>query len=216
MFKPNVIFAGFNKNYISIDMDKALQILEIAQRRFGIYGFEKTSMQDIADDLKMTKGSIYYYFPCKEDLFKSVIEKEQNDFLLKIRGDYQNASDNSSYLQEYAITRLSYFKSLLNLARIRQESFSDINPVIRQSLIDFREKEMGIIKNILDKGKNEGEFNIADTGSTAELFLDLLRGLRSAVLNNKKTMIIDDKEYAILLKKTIAFTKIFIKGIRTK
>lgn len=217
LFKTNVIFVNFrNKNISEKQMEKAEQILEIAQRRFGIYGFEKTSMQDIADDLKMTKGSIYYYFPCKEDLFIAVIEKEQNDFLKKIRSEELNADDNAGCLKNYAVIRLSYFRTLLNLARLRQESFSEIKPVIRQSLNDFREKEKEIIKQILEKGTNEGEFHINDPGNAAELFLDLLRGLRNVLLKDKKTMIINDDEFDLWLKKTTDFTDIYIKGLKCR
>ena len=60
--------------------DKRNNILEIAQKRFGMYGLAKTTMQEIANDLGMSKGSLYYYFPDKERLYAAVLEKEQNVF----------------------------------------------------------------------------------------------------------------------------------------
>ena len=59
-------------------------IIEASQRRFGLYGIEKTSMREIADDLKLSKASLYYYFPDKESLYKAVVEKEQDEFIAKI------------------------------------------------------------------------------------------------------------------------------------
>ena len=55
-------------------------IIEAAQKRFGLYGVEKTSMREIANDLKLSKASLYYYFPDKESLYKAVVEKEQKEF----------------------------------------------------------------------------------------------------------------------------------------
>ena len=50
-----------------IDKSKKLKlIIEASQKRFGIFGVEKTSMREIADDLKLSKASLYYYFPDKE------------------------------------------------------------------------------------------------------------------------------------------------------
>jgi AcrR family transcriptional regulator len=194
--------------------DKANLIIEAAQRRFGLYGVEKTSMREIAGDLKMTKGSLYYYFPDKENLYQAVIEKEQSEFLEKLKEDSQSAADNSAWLNSYVVKRLIYFRALLNLARIRQESLSDIPPLVRQSLNSFREKEKEIIMEVFEKGNVSGEFNISDPAGTALLFLDLLRGIRSAVFSRKSTLMIDEEEYNQLLKKTVDFTEIFTKGLR--
>ncbi len=65
--------------------NKEQLILEAAQKRFGMYGIEKTSMREIADDLKLSKASLYYYFPDKESLYRAVIEKEQGEFIERIR-----------------------------------------------------------------------------------------------------------------------------------
>ena len=194
--------------------DKRGLIIETAQKRFGLYGVEKTSMREIATDLNMTKGSLYYYFSGKENLYNAVIKKEQNEFLLKLKEDGKNATDNTDYLKIYAVKRLSYFRSFLNLSRIKQESLADIRPLIDQSLKDFREKERDMIIQVFERGNSNGEFKISDPAGTAVLFLDLLRGLRSSVLNNKKTLVVDENEYRLLLKRTVDFTEIFINGLR--
>ena len=41
-------------------------------------------MREIADDLKLSKASLYYYFPDKESLYSAVVEKEQDEFIAKI------------------------------------------------------------------------------------------------------------------------------------
>src|SRR5690625_4206774 len=41
-------------------------------------GFEKTSMQDIADTLGISKGGIYYHFKSKEDIIDLVRENKAN------------------------------------------------------------------------------------------------------------------------------------------
>lgn len=105
---------------------------------------------------------------------------------------------------------------MLNLSRLRLESYSGIKPVFLETILRFKEKEKEIVKRIFEKGITGGVFFIDDTDQTASLFLDLLKGLRIAVVNEKKTLFIEPDEYDILLKKTIAFTKIFIRGIKFK
>jgi AcrR family transcriptional regulator len=196
--------------------DKVQIIIEASQKRFGLFGVEKTSMREIADDLKLSKASLYYYFPDKESLYKAVVEKEQKEFIDKITERILSIEEPERLLREYCTSRLSYFRTLLNLSRLRLEAYSDLKPGFRETIQIFKEREKEIIKKIFEKGIVSGIFFITDTDQTASLFLDLLKGLRVTVVNEKETMIIEQEEYDLLLEKTIAFTNLFIKGLKYK
>lgn len=73
--------------------DKKQLILDVATRIFSRFGYAKTSLDEIAQDAQIAKGTIYYYFPSKEDLFMEVVQSQGRDFvdemhrnLLKIEG----------------------------------------------------------------------------------------------------------------------------------
>jgi len=57
--------------------DKEELILNAAQRRFASYGYSKVTMDEIAEDVGMAKASLYYYFPTKEVIFRSIVLHEQ-------------------------------------------------------------------------------------------------------------------------------------------
>jgi AcrR family transcriptional regulator len=196
--------------------DKVHIIIEASQKRFGLFGVEKTSMREIAGDLKLSKASLYYYFPDKESLYKAVVEKEQKEFIDRITGRILSIEEPEQLLREYCTSRLSSFRTLLNLSRLRMEVYSDLKPVFRETILIFKEKEKEIIKKIFEKGVKNGIFYIDDIDQTASLFLDLLKGLRVIVVNEKETLIIEQEEYDLLLEKTIAFTNLYIKGLKCK
>jgi Transcriptional regulator len=196
--------------------NKVELIIEASQKRFGLFGIEKTSMREIANDLKLSKASLYYYFPDKESLYKAVVEKEQIEFISKISEKIFSIQEPEQLLLEYANTRLSYFRTLLNLSRLRLEAYSELKPGFRNTIKDFKEKEKEILKRIFERGISSGIFFIDDTDQTASLFLDLLKGLRTTLVNEKKTLFIEQEEYDLLLQKTIAFTNIFIKSLKYK
>jgi Transcriptional regulator len=196
--------------------EKVQMIIEVAQKRFGLYGLEKTSMREIADDLNLSKASLYYYFPDKESLYKAVVEKEQIEFIAKISERIFSIQEPEQLLLEYANARLSYFRTLLNLSRLRLEAYSGLKPVFMETIQIFKEKEKEIIKRIFEKGISSGIFFISDTDQTATLYLDLLKGLRTTLVNEKKTLFIEQEEFDLLLEKTIAFTNFFIKGLKYK
>ena len=193
---------------------RILQIVEAAQKLFGMYGIEKTSMREIAAELGYSKASLYYYFPDKESLYKAVVEKEQEEFINNVTEGIRNVHDPENSLHKFAKSRLSYFKTLLNISRLKLEAYSDIKPVLRDTIQQFREKEKEIIAGILESGLSKGIFFIRDTDATASLYLDLLKGLRISVMNEKRTLIIEQDEYERLLEKTMSFTDMFIKGLK--
>ena len=51
------------------------QLLDAAARLFRERGYHVTSMRDIAHEVGMLSGSIYYHFPSKEELLLSVYEE---------------------------------------------------------------------------------------------------------------------------------------------
>jgi AcrR family transcriptional regulator len=189
-------------------------IIEAAQKRFGLFGIEKTSMREIAEDLNLSKASLYYYFPDKESLYIAVIEKEQTEFLDRIMKRITEIPEADLLLREYTNTRLSYFRTLLNLSRLRLQFYSDLKPVLKDTMHVFREKEKEIIVTIIDKGIKDRIFFYDDAEKAASLFLDMLRGLRMTILNDKISLVLDQQEYDRFLEKTNAVTEIFIKGLK--
>ncbi|MDU4736148.1 MAG: TetR/AcrR family transcriptional regulator [Thomasclavelia ramosa] len=49
-------------------------ILEVSQRLFLERGYDNTKIQDIADELGMTKGAIYHHFESKEEIMNKLGE----------------------------------------------------------------------------------------------------------------------------------------------
>jgi AcrR family transcriptional regulator len=190
--------------------------VEAAQKRFGLYGVEKTTMREIADDISMSKAALYYYFPDKESLYKSVVKKELEEFLEKISERLLEKGDAGVQLKEYAVTRISYFRKLINISRLRLEAYSDLKPVLRDTISTFREREKEIIAGLLEKGISEGEFEHIDAEKNAFLFLDLLKCLRVSTLTSKNSLFIEEEEYSELMEKTKAFTELFIRGISAR
>lgn len=57
------------------------EILEITAQLFRKKGFTGTSMQDIANEVGILKGSIYYYFNSKNEIFQEVLNNGINPVL---------------------------------------------------------------------------------------------------------------------------------------
>jgi AcrR family transcriptional regulator len=53
--------------------DTRQRIQEVARDLFARQGVQRTSLQDIADELGITKPALYYHFSSREDLVRSIL-----------------------------------------------------------------------------------------------------------------------------------------------
>ncbi len=60
---------------VAEDVSTKGRLVEAARELFLLQGFEKTSVKEILNKAGVNSGSLYYFFPKKEDLLVEVLEK---------------------------------------------------------------------------------------------------------------------------------------------
>jgi len=53
-------------------MEEQNKIIELTEEKFFRDGFYKTTMDEVASELKMSKKTIYKFFPSKDDLVTAI------------------------------------------------------------------------------------------------------------------------------------------------
>src|ERR1700755_2876691 len=61
--------------------NRSQDVLEAAVRVFHKKGYASSSIQDIADEVGVLKGSLYHYIDSKEDLLARLFEDSAGQFL---------------------------------------------------------------------------------------------------------------------------------------
>ncbi len=193
---------------------KEMEILNAARDRFAHYGFSKVTMEEIATDIGMGKASLYYYFPTKEELFKSVIDKEQSLFVEEIKTLLKENMSAGNKLKNYVSRRLDYFHELVNLSTLNVNTFMDIKLMFKELFQDFERQELMLLEKIINEGKKNGEFDRKLKSGTAKIFLHLLQGLRLRMIKFIKDNRMEKENYDDLKAEMSVFVDIFLKGIR--
>ena len=196
----------------AIPPEKLSKILDIAQKRFARFGLTKTTMSDIADDLGVSKASLYYYFPDKECIFKKVMAKEQGDFCLQMKKILESDKKIDAVLTTYIEHRIQYLKALINLGQLNHEAFHATKPLYSALGKEFFEREKNLIAEILQKAITRNEIQKINIDEYAGFFVHVLRSLRLYTLNIKELWeqgVIDKQ----VKKEYMFFTKIFLKSI---
>jgi AcrR family transcriptional regulator len=60
------------------------ELLSVASRHFASRGFAKASLNEILAEAGISKGSYYYYFEGKDDLFAAVLAAQFDDFFARV------------------------------------------------------------------------------------------------------------------------------------
>lgn len=70
--------------------NRLADIIRAAERRFVKHGPAKTTLDEIARDLRLSKSSIYHYFNSKEELYTEVIRKQASDYIKAVIEIFNN------------------------------------------------------------------------------------------------------------------------------
>lgn len=60
------------------------QLIEVAEQVFIRQGYERTSMEQIAEEAEVTRTLVYQHFPAKRDLYMAVVERVIPEFMARV------------------------------------------------------------------------------------------------------------------------------------
>jgi AcrR family transcriptional regulator len=98
-------------------IQRPLQILDAAFEEFTKRGFTATRVEDIAERVGVTKGTVYVYFETKEALFEAMIEHVSVPFQEEFRA-YARTSDDP--VEELRLLLEFLFEALVDNRRMRE------------------------------------------------------------------------------------------------
>lgn len=183
------------------------KILSVANNLFSKFGFHKTSMDEIAKIARKAKGSLYYHFASKEDLFKEVVSNEIMNLKNQLSAIViDNKISASEKINSYFILRMEVLHNASNYHEtIKADFFEHFDFIddLRMEL-DVWEKEK--IKIIIEQGIKTNEFEIeGDIDILLDVYIMVLKGLEVPFFIQDKY-----KNYAPYFND---LTKIFTKGL---
>lgn len=186
-------------------MEDQNKIVELTEEKFFRDGFYKTTMEEIASELRMSKKTIYKFFPSKDDLIHSIAKFFMNRMKSKILPALQSDKN--------AIEKLGDLINILakasdKISAARMEELKRHYPSIWNEIDNFRTEMMfGNITKVIDQGKKEGLFVDYPTNIIMNVLVASVRSIVNPdfIMNNN---------YSIIEAARYAF-RIVISGILT-
>jgi AcrR family transcriptional regulator len=158
-------------------------ILDITQRLVYTKGYEQMAIQDILNELQMSKGAFYHYFDSKPALLEAMIERMQQEaeqLLLPIVKDpHLGALEKfQRYIDAGVRWKTARKAFLIELLRVW---YSDHNAIVRQKMwATMSKRAMPLLLEIIRQGIQEGVLNIRFPDQVSAVVLSLIYGLGDA------------------------------------
>ncbi len=139
------------------DTGKKMVILKVATDLFKRYGYAKTSLEDIAKEAQLGKGTIYYYFESKEEIFFSIGKAMSQDFFRQLK---ELVSQAGSFEEKFTIAVSMPIKLIMEHAPILLEVQKSLPAHFLNKLAELkninRDKVVELLRDILKEGIEEG------------------------------------------------------------
>ena len=153
-------------------------ILDATDRLLARYGYKKMTMDDLAQEVGIGKGTIYIHFPSKEEVVLSHVDR----IVERLKGELQRIAREggapTERLRRMLVTRVMFrFDSVEGYT----ESLSDLLAALRPRPPARRrrhfEEESEVLAEVLREGRREGEFDFREARRTARTLLTATNAL---------------------------------------
>jgi AcrR family transcriptional regulator len=160
--------------------DRPEQIIKAALEVFGECGLANARLQDIAERAGVSKGTIYLYFPNKEELFREMIR--QTAVAAIERAEQANVPGTPrnqllAFMRGYwAFVRSPVFMTIYRLVLGELHQFPDLAKFYAHEVVARGQK---LIAGIIRRGIDAGEFREIDpmTAARAVVALIVMNGI---------------------------------------
>ena len=153
-------------------------ILDAADRLLARYGYRKMTVDDLAQEAGIGKGTIYLHFAGKEEVALSRIDRVIDQLRGRLR-----ALANSTEPAPERVRRMLLERVLFRFDSVQHytESLDDIFASIRAGLLARRERhfaeEAAVFAEVLKEGRRASVFAFRDPRATAHALIDATNSL---------------------------------------
>ena len=144
-------------------------ILAAAAELLGEHGYDAVSLDDVADQLDVTKGSLYYYFASKDELVTAAIEALGNEWTARLERlpaahDGPPGRRLHALISEHVTIAVREYPAALRLFLEPRDW-----PGAQQARIkDLRRQHDQLFRRVVEEGVASGEFTVTSVDTALQ------------------------------------------------
>ena len=143
-------------------------ILDAANDLLGRYGYHKMTVEDIAAEVGIGKGTIYLHFPSKEEVVLSTIDRMVDRLLAKLEEIAEGPGSVAPRLESMLVARVLFrFDNRHHDSKSMDELLSALRPAFLLRRERYFAAEAAVLATVLEEGRAHGDFAVEDSAATA-------------------------------------------------
>ncbi len=151
------------------------RILDEAAELFGSGGYDKSSLNDVAERLGVTKAAVYHYFPTKQAIYDAIIVRTLEGLLDNVRREVDNATGSDGRLRAFMLAHATYFeKNYWGFVCMLIGYGGMANPGLKSEANHLRSDYEAVLRAILEEGMDDGTFRKTDMTTASHSVLSML------------------------------------------
>ena len=160
-------------------------LIEAARVLFTRNGYDRTTMSDIAREAKKGRRTLYVHFPSKEALLRKVIEMELNRILDVLRAVATKEIPADRKIMEFVVCRLNNVRHTVFRNGSVRADFTRFYLTIDSIRREYDKIEIGLIRDILIEGRQQGLFHFDNAEVMAEVIHYSIKGLETPYVRGR-------------------------------
>jgi AcrR family transcriptional regulator len=132
------------------------EVLDAATRVFHEKGYDATSIQDIADEVGILKGSIYYYISSKEDVLFELLKEVHEQALKAVQEAIKADGDALVRIRAFASTLAQFNAEHPQRMGIFLHDFRSLSEPRREEIVRERDRYDRILRRLISQGQEQG------------------------------------------------------------
>jgi len=153
-------------------------ILDATDRLLARYGYRKMTIEDIAREVGIGKGSVYLHFQSKEEVVLSHIDRIVERLKERLWALARSEAAAGVRLRLMLLARVLYrFDSVQHYTQSLDDLLAALRPNVLARRARYFDDEARIFAQVLGEGRDSGEFVFDDALSTAYALLHATNSL---------------------------------------
>ena len=153
------------------------EILDTATAVFAENGFAAADVQEIANKTGVGKGTVYRYFPSKEELFLAAVDHGMRNLKLAVDAAATSAKQPLDRIAEGVLAYLTFFDERPEIVELLVQERANFRDRQRPTYFVHREANMGAWQELYGELIRSGTFRDIPVDRIGDVISDLLYGM---------------------------------------